>query len=586
LLPTKSNKDEGGGGQEGQRKRPARRSDRPGRELDTHQVDREVQTLELQNRRLRDAQLETEQARRRYADLYDFAPVAYLTLDAAGRITAANLTTTRLLGIPRTHLLGASLARLVHVSDLERFTEHLRFCFERRAEIVTELKLLSGRPESLSVQASSTPIFDESDNVVECRTTLTNVSALKRSEERLSLLSDASRVLSAALDHEVGLATVSRLIVERFADLALIDVVDEDGRLRRVAHAAVRNVPLSPRAAVGPSQLKVLSSGRPLFLANCSPADLSELLGPELHLFVRRTGASALMMLPLVSRGLALGVLTLGAVRQRRIFSSEDLATAEDLAARVAGTLDNARLHQQAREAVEAREEMLAFATHDLKNPLYALMLCLMGAVDRPPEVERRRGWPRIDRVKRIARQMNRIVGDLSEFCGLAAEPFALAPAAREVPQLLDEVLDSMVPLAEEKKIDLRLETPLPAATIWCDTDRVFQIFSSLIGNAVTRTPGGGTIEVSVKAREDGVLFTVGDNGAAIRPADLPHVFDRYARTEEGGPSDTPRELQRGRGFGLYLARRLVDAHGGTIRCESEAGGTVFFFTLPRPAAP
>jgi PAS domain S-box-containing protein len=525
------------------------------------------------NHKLTEAQLAAEQSRRRYADLYDFAPVAYLTLDPAGKITAANLTTTVLLGVPRGRLIGMPLAQLVRGSDAARFAEHLRHCFERRSEIVTELAFPGRDRGPVCVQVSSTPIFDEGDNVLECRTTLTDISALKRGEERLALLSEASRLLGATLDQEVGPAVVLRLAVQRFADIALLDLADADGTLRRVHQAACPDAEPPPsRSLPGPFQLKVFTSHQPMFLPDCTRATLPEKIDGELGWLVRRGGASTVMMLPIVSRGTAFGVLTLVGTHRVRSFTPADLTTGEDLAARLATTLDNARLHQQAREAVRAREEILAAVSHDLKNPLYALMLSMMGAVERAPEVERRRGWPRMDRVKRIARQMSRMVGDLADFCGPDSEPFALERKTWTVTALLDEVVDALVPLAKEKEIDLRLQTPVIGASVCCDVDRILHVFSSLIGNAVTLTPEGGTIDVIAKEREDGVLFSVRHPGAGFERADLARIFDRY------------RTAANGRGIGLHLTKRFVEAHGGKIWCESEPEKvTTFSFTLPRP---
>ena len=541
--------------------------------------------LELQNQRLRDAQRALEESRRRYVDLYDFAPVAYLTLDPAGRIKEANLTAARLLGIPRLRLCGAALVQFVAPADAGRLAEHLRLCFEHRVPAVTEISVSAGRSvPPLFMHVTSTPLFDEAEKVFECRTTLTDVSAVKRNEERQSLLSDASRLLTTSLDNEVALAAVVRLAVGRFADLAFLDLVREDGTLHRVEQAvaladAMLPSPASATTPAGASQRKVVASHQALFVAECSPARLSEIVGRELEWLVGRDGASSAMVVPLISRGIVLGVLTLAAARRLRKFSPSDLTTAQDLAERIAVRLDNARLYRQAREAVAVREELLALVAHDLRNPLSAIRLSAMSITSVSPPVERRKAWPRIERVRRIADHMSRMLEDLAEFSGLDARPFTLDMAPREVPQLLNEVVDELVPLATDRGIKLHLDGPPAAGHVVCDPDRVLQVFSNVVGNAVKFSQRGGTIALGSTAKESAVLFTVKDDGPGMAQADLDHIFDKYWQAEEGA--------RGGRGLGLYIARRLVEAQGGAIWCESEPEkGTLVSFTLPRPVAP
>ena len=558
-----------------------------GEPRDVRDIEIQQLELELQNHKLRDTQRALEESRRRYVDLYDFAPVAYLTLDPAGRIKEANLTAARLLGMPRLRLSGAAFVQFVAPADAGRLAEHLRLCFEHRVPAVAELTVSASRTvPPLFMHVTSTPLFDEAENAVECRTTLTDVSAVKRNEERQSLLSEASRLLTTSLDNEVALAGVVRLAVGRFADLAFLDLVREDGTLYRVEQAvAPADVappgPAFPTTPAAAAQLKVVESHQALFVADCSPLRLSEIVGRDLQRLVGREGASSAMVVPLISRGIVLGVLTLVAARRLRKFSPSDLTTAEDLAERIAVRLDNARLYQKAREAVVAREELLALVAHDLRNPLSAIRLSTMSIThgQPAPPVERRKAWPRIERVRRIADHMSRMLDDLAEFSGLDARPFTLDLAPREVPHLLNEVVDELVPLASDRGINLHVEAPPAAGQVVCDPDRVLQVFSNVVGNAVKFSQRGGTIALGSTAKDGEVLFTVRDDGPGMAPADLDHIFDKYWQAEEGS--------RGGRGLGLYIAKRLIEAQGGAIWCESELEkGTRVSFTLRRPVAP
>jgi signal transduction histidine kinase len=115
----------------------------------------------------------------------------------------------------------------------------------------------------------------------------------------------------------------------------------------------------------------------------------------------------------------------------------------------------------------------------------------------------------------------------------------------------------------------------VPGISVHCDRRRILQVFANVLGNAVKFTEAGEVrLEVSVDERE--VCFSIADTGAGISPEHLPHLFERYWQAREGGRS--------GAGLGLYIARGIVEAHGGRIWAESTRGkGTRISFTLARP---
>jgi signal transduction histidine kinase len=105
------------------------------------------------------------------------------------------------------------------------------------------------------------------------------------------------------------------------------------------------------------------------------------------------------------------------------------------------------------------------------------------------------------------------------------------------------------------------------------DSERIFRVLSNLLGNAIKFTPEGGTITLRAAPRGDELMITVIDTGPGIAPDHLPHVFERYWQARPAS--------QAGAGLGLYIARGIVEAHGGRIWAESSAGGARLIFTLP-----
>lgn len=155
-----------------------------------------------------------------------------------------------------------------------------------------------------------------------------------------------------------------------------------------------------------------------------------------------------------------------------------------------------------------------------------------------------------------------------------APAAIGFARARCETVPLVEEALELMRPLAAERdgRLEWRPVGPLPALD--CDRDRVLEVFSNLIGNAVKYTPRHGVITVSAEPRDGQVRFAVQDTGPGIAEDALPHLFERYWQVT--------RARRAGIGLGLFIVKGIVEAHGGTVSVESRLGaGSTFTFTLP-----
>ena len=178
---------------------------------------------------------------------------------------------------------------------------------------------------------------------------------------------------------------------------------------------------------------------------------------------------------------------------------------------------------------------------------------------------------------------MNRLIRDLLDFAAIQAGRLSVSSHPRQVDELIHEVLEALEPLAAPKSMRLVDASPGTPLRISCDHDRVIQLFSNVVGNAVKFTPDGGTVSVAAEPDGDMVRFAVTDDGPGISKEELPYVFDRYYQAR--------RRNRDGIGLGLSIARGIVEAHGGRIWVESpvvppaaaseDRGGTTFFFTLP-----
>jgi signal transduction histidine kinase len=175
--------------------------------------------------------------------------------------------------------------------------------------------------------------------------------------------------------------------------------------------------------------------------------------------------------------------------------------------------------------------------------------------------------------IHRSAFRMNRLIEDLLTSTRIEAGQLRVQPRECDVVGLIEEFDEVIFPLLSGKSIQLicSIGPDLPKAL--ADADRVIQVLSNLVGNAVKYTPVGAAIALSVTAYNRSIQFSVKDSGPGIPENELPQIFDQYWQGQHH---------KGGSGLGLYIAKALVEAHGGRIWIESVVGeGTTVFFTVP-----
>jgi signal transduction histidine kinase len=176
--------------------------------------------------------------------------------------------------------------------------------------------------------------------------------------------------------------------------------------------------------------------------------------------------------------------------------------------------------------------------------------------------------------------RLQRLVDDLLDFARMEAGTFALQCLDTNMADQIQEVLASMTPLAQAAQITLEASLPPEPLTVRIDPQRIDQVLTNLINNAIKFTPEGGRIVVRSSAQGDRLCCEVEDTGIGIAPEDVPKLFQRFGQLEAG-----TRKVG-GTGLGLSISKAIVEAHGGAIGVASEPGkGSVFWFTLPRKSA-
>lgn len=277
----------------------------------------------------------------------------------------------------------------------------------------------------------------------------------------------------------------------------------------------------------------------------------------------------------LVARdGELLGALQLHVNRDVE-FSESDHAIVTQLAQLASGAIENARLLEQAQAATQARDDMLAIVSHDLRNPVQTIVMATTLLMELAPTDDRRlAARKQVEIVLRSASRANRLIDDLLDATRIDAGTFSIEVAPTRIEPLIRDAVDLLTPLAAAAHVELThsFDSDMPLALV--DSQRVLQVFSNLGGNAIKFTPRGGRVQLVANVSDGHVCLTVKDSGRGIASEDLAHIFDRFwqARGRE----------RLGAGLGLWIAKGIVEAHGGHIEVESETNvGTSVRFTLP-----
>ncbi|HEY4219693.1 MAG TPA: PAS domain-containing sensor histidine kinase [Myxococcota bacterium] len=474
-----------------------------------------------------------------------------------GIIELANERAALLLGASPAQLVGARLSDFVEREDRRPLRLHLRRVF-REGEAHGDVVRMAGKSAQLSSSRSTTRY--ERGRV--CRSVLVDVSSTVAAHERAAWLHRATVAVHATLDEREALTELADLTVPAFADACAVDLLGDGPPWASERVATV---------AVDDECLAALALGAPVSQPVREPCAFAAPNG------------GVVLLVPIVHADAWYGVITLlvGAERQSSgsVFENHELSVAVELAARAAAAVKNCRLHDAAKRSLRSRERMLSIVSHDLRNALSVMTLGL-GPLLRTPDgqADRRRGRRHLEALKRGVQRMDRLVSDLVDVSSIEAGRLSIAIEHCDAGMLLDEIVEAAAPAAADKGVRLTVERDI-ACTIRCDRVRVHQVFANLLGNAVKFVEPSGAVTVRAESTGTHLHVAVRDDGPGIDAELQRDLFTPYAQAR--------RTAKQGRGLGLFIARRIVEAHGGRLSVESRPGhGCTFHVVLPLNPAP
>jgi PAS domain S-box-containing protein len=534
--------------------------DRLVRELRVHQI-----ALEIQNRALCEAQEQLEMSRERNVDLFDFAPMACFIFEEDGRIVEANTAAARMIGLERSALLGRRLQALVGMSDPLAFRDALRESLETKQESRSEVsfRTVSQQLYTVEMVVVPAPLIEGPGRV---RVAMPDVTWRATAEQNLRFLSQAGARLS-----RIPLGTPD--LLEELAAAGAFGIIDGClAELDGAQTAAWRSDPLRRQLTGEALQMLRLQIAQSIREARGTAGVAVGRWTDEIAVRPQWPVVRSWVTAPLSVGGSVQGTVTLF---QLVMPESEAAARAltEEFARRASMVLENARLFRKAEEATRSRDEMMALLAHDLSNALFSFRLHAQRGLSRGGEHARRA----LGTVARGSQWLLGLVKTVLDVAGMEDGEVKVQPRPGNLSQVLESACLLQQMNADERRLHLHRVWP-DDLSLEFDQERVLQVLFNLMNNAVKFTPPGGRIEVGASHHDDQIHIWVRDSGKGLGPGELERVFER------GWQADPKAG---GKGLGLYLSRRIVEAHGGTMWVESTSGHGAAFHVVLRasPAA-
>ncbi|CAN5856638.1 hypothetical protein BH11GEM2_BH11GEM2_24640 [soil metagenome] len=530
------------------------------------------------------AELERTRTEERYRALVEASTVMVFSSDPSGRVSEMP-EWRALTGQPTSELRTSGLLEAIHADDRDRVAEAWHNALSTESAYTIEYRIHQRDGAYRWYRSRAVPIH-ENGMIREWVGVFDDIEDEHLARQRHAAVDNALGVLGTSLDYEWNLAAVTRLVVPTLADYCSIDLVDEAGAIRRVSSTHVnpqkeeilrdlwRKYPYQPGDRGVPS---VVKNG----VAEMTPdIDVAEVVSyaktEEQRDMLLALAPRSFLSVPMISHGQVFGAIALVYSDSGRTYGGAERAAVEQIAARAATAIENARLFSAAQAASRAKSEFLATMSHELRTPLNAIAgyadLMAMG-VRGPVTPDQLRD---LTRIRQNQQHLLEIITNILNFSRIEAGriQYDIRPCA--IGEVLARMEGVIEPQARAREITYEYLPVLPTVAVLADREKLEQILINLLGNAVKFTARGGHIALSAAEQGGRVRIDVRDTGVGIKTDQLESIFAPFVQLE----SSFTRTVE-GTGLGLAISRELARGMGGELRASSVPGeGSVFTLEL------
>lgn len=450
-----------------------------------------------------------------------------------------------------------------------------------------EVKHYSASGNVMTLLTSSGPIQNSQDEITSSIIIASDISKDKRRESHLAFLTQVKSLLISTINYESMLDRIAGATIPYLADGCMVDILEGDTINRIISKhhnpeiqgyldELLKNYPPtlnSPQPGV-----KVIRSGAPDIMKVVDEQTILRHTWDERHAeLIQNIGIRSHISVPLKIRGKTIGAISIYLSSGRTPYDEHDFAVAQELARHASVAIDNAKLHQEAQQAVKLRDEFISMASHELKTPITSLNLQvevlndLVSGLESDTEVSRLMTKFLGSTNKQLMR-LSRLVDDMLDISRISSGKLSLSIKETNLTMLTHEIHERFKDQLKDLKINSQLHLG-DNIKVHCDPERIDQVITNFMTNAI-RYGGRSPIHMTIEDSNQKVIFKIKDHGRGIKKEDQERIFKRFERAHTHQDVD-------GLGLGLYINKQIIDEHNGLIKLESEEGqGATFIFEL------
>jgi PAS domain S-box-containing protein len=548
---------------------------------------RKNERIRRQEEQLREAErkrseLALQESEAQYEATFNSAAVGIAHANPDGEWLRVNPRFCDIVGYGREEVLRLRLQDVMHPEDLPRNLSAIQQLLDGQiARYRSEERYLHKAGQVVWVELTLSLLRDASGRAKRLIVVIEDIAERKQREAAQQFVTAASERLLSSLDYRTTLASVAQLALSNFAEVCAVMVPADSPKQSVdfiVSHAdgakaeSLRNLLRTAIADPNHDLTKALN-GRKAELLTEMPRELFDGQLPDSEMARR-----SMIIAPMMARERTIGAMIFISAGRGQAYNSMDLAISEDLAHRAAFAIENARLYEEAQRAIRARDEFLSIASHELRTPLTPLQLNLQRLLDGSQASNLRNASPErletaLRRSERQVARLTALVDNLLDVSRITSGHLTLQREEFDLAEVTKDVTERFAEEISRAGCNLQLDANRPVIGCW-DRVRIEQVVTNLLANAI-KYGGGKPIEITVNPQDEGAHFAIRDYGIGIAADERERIFERFERAVSS-------RAYGGLGLGLYIARQILNAHGGSIQVESGPGsGSLFRVWLP-----
>lgn len=553
-------------------------------ELEVHQIE-----LEMQNEELRRTQVQLEESRSRYSDLYDFAPIGYFVFDSNGLILEVNLSGATLLGVERSYLVKKPFFSYISRDDRNLFYLHRKKSLEAKTKQTCEIRLVRKDGSQLYALLDTVAIENSKDNSIHLRTTVTDITERKDAEEKLKNITttlkqniqkiqlDESRLQALLILNQLKEASTQELIdfvLEEAVKLTkskngYLKIINKDQTIMTIHSWSMNKMKQSVYVEktgllsekIQPKEAVVIDDS--VDVSPFKSGKYEELGEVTRHIDILVADDERI-------------VATAGVGNKTEEYDDSDTRQLTLLLQGMWKLMQRKLAVEQLKKTMEAKSQFVSMASHELRTPLTSIKegirLVLQGKSSQLDDKQKKFLGLAQRNVDRLARLINNVL----DFQKLDSGKIDFNIQENDANEVIREIKETTATLANDKKLSLITELDENLPIVKFNRDKIMQVLMNLVNNAIKFTDQGGVTITSAKEGKT-IRISVQDTGPGIKEEDLPRLFHEFEQL-----TDISNRKPGGSGLGLVISKKIIERHNGKIWAESEYGkGTTFHFVLP-----